>query len=703
MRRYPRRVWSGALVSVVVAALVMGTGGGAALAAVPSVRGGESLYIVRFKAGANTQTHVRSAVARGVHVTQALTVFPGMLARLTPDQVAALRADPTVAAVEADAPVHASNVEPDPTWGLDRVDQRQLPLSSTYHYGANSGAGVRAYVVDTGVLASHTDFGGRVTVGRTEINDGHGTTDCNGHGTHVSGTIAGARYGVAKAATIVPVRVLDCTGSGSISGVIAGLDWVAQDHQAGRPAVANMSLGGSRSSSLDTAAAAVVADGVTLVVAAGNAGGTADPDACDYSPAAEPTALTVGATSADDSQTGFSNYGSCVDLYAPGEGITSDWVGSTTAINTISGTSMASPHVAGDAALILSSHPTWTPAQVGSQVLGDATAGVVQNISAGTANLLVFTNPLSAPAAPKIRAATAGNASLLAAWSPQSDGGSPITGYSVRVVNAATNVQIGALRPAAADATSLTVTGLVNGTAVRVQVRATNAVGTSAYSGLCTAVLPAFSVAQVQAYVTSVYGDLFNRAPDAGGLDYWTSKIRTGTPRIAVANSITYSQEYRSGLIRDSYSRYLSRAPEAGAVDYWLGQLADGMTIQRMEGGFLASRESYLRSGGTDSAWVANLYSEVLGRTPSTSEVQYWVARIGDSGAGRFSVAMGFLGSNEHLGQVVDGYYRHLLGRAVDPGGRAAWISRIYAGMRLEAVVGGIIASNEYWNLTQQV
>jgi len=277
-------------------------------------------------------------------------------------------------------------------WGLDRIDQRALPLNNQFSR-AYTGSGVTAYIIDTGVLSTHTEFGGRVLSGFSSVSDSIGTEDCNGHGTHVAGTVGGSNYGVAPGVAIVPVRVLDCSGSGSTSAVIAGIDWVVANHVAGTPAVANMSLGGGRSSALDIAVQSAVADGVVFVVAAGNS--TAN--ACQSSPAGEPLAITVGATTSADARSSFSNYGSCVDVFAPGSSITSAWYTSTTASNTISGTSMASPHVAGVVALGLEIAPNSSVAQISEWVTSTATQGVISDAGSGSPNLLVYSRLSSAP------------------------------------------------------------------------------------------------------------------------------------------------------------------------------------------------------------------------------------------------------------------------------------------------------------------
>ena len=295
----------------------------------------------------------------------------------------ALADDPSVELVEQDQVMSTVTTQSGATWGIDRIDQRNLPLSGTYTYNFN-GAGVHAYIIDTGIRATHQQFGGRVSGGFDAVQDGNGTNDCNGHGTHVSGTVGSATYGVAKGVSLHPVRVLDCTGSGSTSGVIAGVNWVTQNRVL--PAVANMSLGGGVSTALDTAVANSIASGVTYAIAAGNS----NANACNSSPARVATALTVGSTTTTDARSSFSNFGTCVDVFAPGSSITSTWNTSDTATNTISGTSMATPHVAGVAALYLSQFGNQSAAAVAAGIVGNATTGVVGNPGTGSPNRLLF-------------------------------------------------------------------------------------------------------------------------------------------------------------------------------------------------------------------------------------------------------------------------------------------------------------------------
>ncbi len=304
--------------------------------------------------------------------------------------MAALMADSRVVAVEPDGIMEIVTTQTSPTWGIDRIDQRATTLSGSYTY-TNTGAGVIAYIIDTGLRFDHTEFGTRAVTGFDAV-DGGSADDCNGHGTHVGGTVGGATYGVAKGVSLVGVRVLNCSGSGATSGVIAGIDWVAAHHVAGAPAVANMSLGGGASAALDAAVSNAIADGITFAIAAGNGnkGGVAQ-DACKYSPARVAAAITVSATNQTDTKASWANYGNCVDLFAPGVGITSAWYTSATATGTISGTSMATPHAAGVAALFLQSNSGASPAAVRQALYDASTKGVVTS-SKTTNNHLLFTS-----------------------------------------------------------------------------------------------------------------------------------------------------------------------------------------------------------------------------------------------------------------------------------------------------------------------
>jgi subtilisin family serine protease len=292
-----------------------------------------------------------------------------------------------VAYVEQDQVVGLDVTQSNPPWGLDRIDQRNRPLSASYTY-TGTGSGVTVYVIDTGIRFSHNQFGGRAVTGYDAV-DGGSADDCNGHGTHVAGTVGGSTYGVAKGVRLVGVRVLNCQGSGTTSGVVAGINWVTSNHTTGR-AAANMSLGGGASSSIDTAVNNSINDGVTYAVAAGNETTLA----CNRSPARVAAAITVGATSNTDAKPSWSNYGSCLDLFAPGVSVLSAYYTSNTATATLSGTSMASPHVAGVAALVLGANSSYTPAQVRTWIVNNSTPNVVTSAGSGSPNRLLFKGTL---------------------------------------------------------------------------------------------------------------------------------------------------------------------------------------------------------------------------------------------------------------------------------------------------------------------
>ena len=451
----------------------------------------EGTYIIVLKSANDIDGKEKQIAQMGGRTEKRFThAINGLSVKIKHKDADQLRTEPNVLSVELDQPMFALDTQtPTPSWGLDRTDQRALPLSNSFTASAY-GAGVDVYVVDTGVSTTHTDFSGRLRSGFSAINDGRGSNDCNGHGTHVAGTAAGTTYGVAKAASIIPVRVLDCAGSGSNTGVIAGLDWIIANHSAGVAAVANMSLGGGASLALDTAVQNAINDGVVMAVAAGNS----NANACNYSPARAANAITVGATDRTDVRASYSNFGSCLDIFAPGTSITSAWINSSTAINTISGTSMASPHVAGVAAALLSANPTLSPADISSMLRSSATPNVVSTAGTGSPNYLLYLDPaggvivtpppvvVTAPATPVIGTAVAlARKSASVSWTAPNNGGSAITSYSVYAYRSGGSTASLA-QTVSGNSTSATFSGLVIGSTYVFRVLATNSVGSSSLS-----------------------------------------------------------------------------------------------------------------------------------------------------------------------------------------------------------------------------
>jgi subtilisin family serine protease len=340
----------------------------------------------------------------------------GFEVKATAKRAAQIAANPAVAYVEQNHKMTIQDTQTNPpSWGLDRVDQRNLPLNSSYTYPTTASS-VHAYIIDTGIRFSHNDFGGRAVSGFDAV-DGGSADDCQGHGTHVAGTVGGTSYGVAKGVQLVAVRVLNCSGEGTTAGVVAGVDWVTAN--AVKPAVANMSLGGGADSTLDTAVRnSIVTGGITYGIASGNGNvlGVRQ-NACNYSPARVAEGITVGATQNNDAAASFSNFGTCVDILAPGVSITSAWYSSNTATNTISGTSMATPHVVGAAALTLAANPSYTPAQVRDSLVANSTPNVVTNVGTGTPNQLLYVANTTTPPTNDFSVATSPTSGSVAAGS----------------------------------------------------------------------------------------------------------------------------------------------------------------------------------------------------------------------------------------------------------------------------------------------
>jgi len=442
-------------------------------------------YIIRFNAGIDPSVEARLLASRKVEFETSLNgAFPGAVATLGPDQLALLAGVSRVATLEVDQRLELSQERSVSAWGLDRLDQSSPVPNFRFNY-AMTGKSVSAYVVDSGIRSTHQEFGTRVSGGFTAIDDGRGTLDCNGHGTHVAGIIGGKDFGVAPEVNLVPLRVMDCNGAGLLSGLLAALDWVANDVQVGERAVVNLSLGAGASPSLDAAVNNLSARGITVVAAAGNA----SVDACKVSPARAPSAITVAASDRNDVFASFSNFGECVDLIAPGVSIPAAYIGSDSEIRELSGTSMAAPHVAGLAAGLLS-EIALTPDQVSQALKLVGLRDRITSVPSSTSNVLAqvfasvpvvgdgesFTLSPTIPTPPTAVTAKLWFDAARVSWTAASNGGSAIRNYTVRVWE---NGKLIRKVVVSGKVTTARVTKLKKGKNYTFTVLATNAVGTS--------------------------------------------------------------------------------------------------------------------------------------------------------------------------------------------------------------------------------
>lgn len=659
-------------------------------AAVP-VGAETSTYVVQ---GEDLEKVTEVLAGLGVTPEETFDELGSLTVDLAPQQLASLEAAP---AVDAVSPEHVYSVDATQTsstpWGLDRLDQAGPTLDGRFTYDDKAGQGVRVYVVDTGVTGG-TQLSGRLAAGTNTTGDANGTADCHGHGTHVAGIAAGTTFGVAKKATVVPVRVLGCTGGGTTSTVIAGLDWIASTHPAGVRGVVNLSLGGPRDTPLDAAVEALEEQGFVVVAAAGNE--TAD--ACTKSPAGAPSVLTVGASDEHDARADFSNYGPCLDLFAPGNRIVSTSLVYESGAELRSGTSMAAPHVAGVAALALSRHPSATPAQV-AQTLTSSARQVVTGASSTTRGLLsadvstLTTSTLpsptptpgaGAPAAPGgLTLSGATLTGLTASWTASAGA----TSYRLqRSTNGSTWSDVTLGNPAA---TSHTVGSLSSGTAYWFRVSASSGGGTSSWSSAMkgTTLAKPSAPQSVRISWKTPTRTIVSWAPPATSPDLVThyavqvSKDGKSWTTVGIVGSTTRSRDL-TGLAAGTknWVRVASRIGSTTAT--WSSSTT-----------FTAARAST-----RNERWFERAHRHLLGRSPDTTNVTTW-GRKATTAAARTSIAQMLTANASARDLAVTGYVTTYLDRRPTSTELAAWRSKIAAGTSLTAVEAQVLGSAEHYRL----
>jgi subtilisin family serine protease len=622
LERSPMRVqWN--IASLCISAMVIG------VLVVPSpalALEGESTYVVQVAPG-NQQAVAAQIEDIGGVVTSVLDeALDGLVVSLTPTEATLVARETTNTSVTPAQSVQLMNTQ-DTTggsgysmWNLSRLDQVALPVEKTFTYPTSSGSGVVVYVVDSGITASNPDFVGHVVDGRNFVpaEPLNNTGDCNGHGTHVAGTIGSKSFGVAKNVTLVPVRVFNCSGASDSGQLLTALDWIMSDlasRPAGTRAIVNMSLGvvnearaPSMDSNLDSAVEKLIARDIVVVVAAGNA----NADACAGSPGAVPNALTVGATNISDARSSFSNFGSCLDVFAPGEEIWSLKWDDDNRVSRYSGTSQAAPHIAGIAALALAANPSLTVAQVSSQIVANASAGRVTNLGGGSPNLLA-------------------NMSWLNSSTPVS-----VAGTNTNFVR---NLYRDFLsRTASADEVNYWAGELNAGRATQASL---------------TTIL-ATSDEWIRVVIRGFYVDTLGREPDAAGYQYWIDRARGGEPIADIGAFFYGSDEYFKGYgqsnnrtwVSDLYTKLMLRSADSGGLNYWLGQLSSGMSRTVVSRWFYQSPEKLgLR--------VDALYSKLLGRGSDPGGRIYWSGVLVT--AGDLRLASFLASSPEYFGRRFTG------------------------------------------------